>query len=163
MFDFALNKEHNRIMNYSIFTKKPITRAGVIRKLMSMGYPLPRNLTPSDFQQSWPARLYPYVTVELYGGKTIINLRAILPADYYPVPVNKVYMIIPAFKEEPKPLNIPRAAKYSIQYQKADGTTGDYMISNPIEADEEKITCYAFKHGVRTFKRNQIRRFTRVA
>lgn len=46
-------------------------------------------------------------------------------------------------------------AKYAIKYNKY-GVIGDYIISNPIEADDKKITVYAQGRGVRTFVLNRI-------
>jgi hypothetical protein len=56
----------------------------------------------------------------------------------------------------------PPAAKYSITYRTSEGKIKDYEISNPIEANTDQITAYAFGRGVRTFKKNRISRLTKV-
>jgi hypothetical protein len=50
----------------------------------------------------------------------------------------------------------PNAAKYKIDYLKSDGTVKEYIISNPIDADATKITCYAYGRGVRSFIKSNV-------
>ena len=56
-------------------------------------------------------------------------------------------------------LVFPAPMKYLISYRTTDGEDREFVISNPIEADDSKLTAYAFKHGIRSFIRSRITSF----
>lgn len=64
---------------------------------------------------------------------------------------NTVGEVIDIFYKKVIPVVFPDAAKYKITYRKSNGEHKEYTISNPIEADQFKMTCYAFGKGVRSF------------
>jgi hypothetical protein len=61
-----------------------------------------------------------------------------------------------------KILLVPPAAKFELQYRKKDGSIKTYTVSNPIEIDEQKITTYSFKRGIRSFRKDQIISFEQI-
>lgn len=159
--------------NYFTVTRNPIARAGIIRKLMAKGYALYENNTVSDYFKRWPADSWPVVMVRFDGefaNKPTIDLLQTtigIPANSVRVsPVKVQYfpesnsppVVLP---DIPAPV-FPEAAKYSLDYIKADGSEHNYTISNPIEANKDSITAYAFGRGVRTFKKCRVRRFSKV-
>jgi len=153
--------------NYFTITKNPIARAGIIRKLLAKGYSLPEPYTVSDYFSKWPAQYWPVVIVRFDGefrNKPTIDLMPSaygIPSGSVQVSPNEI-SAIPQITSPDKSLVFPPAAKYNITYTKADGTMGNYMISNPIEANNDSITAYAFGRGVRTFVKSRVRSFSRV-
>jgi hypothetical protein len=159
--------------NYYTVTRNPIARAGVIRALMRKGYVLFDGKTVSDYFRMWPAETWPVVFTrndeagrppyidllrDLQGYKQGFpsNMVRFSPNKAHTVP-NIAPMIVTAS------VVLPAPAKYDVTYVTADGRTGNYTVSNPIEANKDSITVYTFGRGVRTFKKNQIRRFAKVA
>ena len=161
--------------NYFTVTRNPIARAGIIRKLMTKGYSLYGKYTVSDYFQKWPANAWPVVCVRFDGefaNKPTIDL---MPHIKYAMQRRGAVQVSPrqissipdtTQAVEPQPQHIPpafpSAAKYSITYMKADGSIGNYTISNPIEANNDVITAYAFGRGIRTFKKARVRSFSKV-
>lgn len=156
--------------NFYIVTRNPIARAGIIRKLLKKGYRLTNGHTVSDYFTTWPAATHPVVIacghdsdpnyshiIDLnqinyinLGWKQVTNVKDIPDADCSDLKQSRPS---PAF---------PEAAKYKVSYTKADGKVGDYTVSNPIEANSDNITCYAFGRGVRTFKKARVQSFSKI-
>lgn len=162
--------------NYFTVTRNPIARAGVIRKLMAKGYSLftdtnGSSFTVSDYFTRWPAQQWPVVIIRNDGpfaARPSIDMMPHvegMPSDA--IRVSPVTLAgVPNAKTTPVskcalPV-FPNPAKYSIEYVKADGTVGNYTISNPIEANTDSITAYAFGRGVRTFKKPRVRSFSKI-
>lgn len=155
-------------------TKNPIARAGIVRKLMSRGYSLWGKYTPQDYFAKYPAETWPVVVVRTDGefaNKPIIDLAChvldmpptavrLSPSEISTVPrVHPCCMAAPPTRNKARQLPrvvFPRASKYSLDYVRADGSIGNYTISNPIEATDDSITAYAFGKGVRSFKKSCI-------
>jgi hypothetical protein len=163
--------------NYYTATKNPIARAGIIRKLLAKGYSLYKNYTVGDYFTKWPAATNPVVMVRFDGefaGRPTIDLldtEGGIPKEYIKVSpaqidqfpsLNKNGQITRTAPARRSPV-FPAAAKYSVEYMKADGSTGNYTISNPIEATSDSITAYAFGKGVRTLKKARIQSFSKVS
>ncbi len=173
--------------NYYTVTHNPIARAGVIRKLMAKGYKLAGTQTVSDYFKTWPAEKWPLVTLHPFGGKEMVidlhmslemyqqQMRAYEPlADCWPIKVSPVTLEgIPTLVgsqasqctnliEVSQNLVFAKPAKYTMEYQKADGTVGNYTIANPIEANDEEFKTYTFGRGVRTFKHARVRSFAKI-
>lgn len=172
--------------NYYTITRNPIARAGIIRKLMAKGYSLPHNgnhqFTVGDFFSKWPAHQWPIVIVRMDGSfasRPTIDLSN-NQADVMAVDKNSIRVSpaqistaiphmsmavmtqVPADAVRPAPV-FPEAAKYKITYQKADGSVGDYTVSNPIEMQPDRFTTYAFGKGIKTFIKARVRDFAKVA
>jgi len=169
--------------NYYCSTRNPIARAGVLRKLMSMGYVLFKDpqmsarYTVSDYFTRWPAHIWPVVMVRFDGSfakePTIDLLQSShnVPSDAIKVSsatLKGIPMVsrIETVDSKPNLPVFPNPAKDSITYQKADGSVGDYVISNPIELQPDRMTCYAFgqgrKSGIKTFIKDRIQSFAQV-
>lgn len=151
--------------NYYTITHNPIARAGVIRALMRKGYHLFDGKTVSDYFQMWPAEKWPVVfTRDDDGRQPFIDLlqryEPGMRSDMVRFTPNLVHTVPHA--DLSKALVFPKPAKYDITYVTADGRTGDYTISNPIDANKDSITVYALGRGIRTFKKARIRRFAQV-
>ena len=159
-------------------TKNPIARAGIIRKLMAKGYSLYQHYTVGDYFSKWPAKDWPVIVVRSDGpfaGRPTIDLAQTpesLPSSFQRVSSNAGIASIPNAIDinkqaeppaPPKALVFPEPSKYSIEYMKADGSMGNYVISNPIEASNDAVTAYAFGRGVRTFKKARVRSFSKVS
>ena len=167
--------------NYFTVTKNPIARAGIIRKLMAKGYTLYGKYTVSHYFNDWPAHMWPVVVVRNDATPPFIDLMMesqlrelsdavrISPSQISKFPdspsmafAKEVEKLCPTPKLAVAAPVFPNPAKYTISYVKADGSMGNYTISNPIEASQDSITAYAFGRGIRTFKKARVRSFSKV-
>lgn len=152
------------MLTYYTCTRNPIARAGVIRKLLAKGYRLSYNWTVSDYFTKWPASRWPLVVAQADGYINLLPVN-ISPDHtwirFSPVTLKEVGRWSPSSLPSSTPV-FPDASKYRLDYTKADGTVANYTISNPIEANQESITAYAFGRGVRTFKKAQVRSFSKI-
>jgi hypothetical protein len=88
--------------------------------------------------------------------------------EYPNMPLVSVYKMIAMLKKArkqsaPLPAPVfPKAAKYTIRYQRGDGRVNNYTVSNPISETPEIVTCYAFERGIRSFKRNRVLSITKA-
>jgi len=159
--------------NYYISTRNPIARAGIIRKLMAKGYRLFNGVDVSFVFNHFPAERWRIVLARQDTPEPEIDLTYTetgIPLSFTRITLSQLNALPNLNKsnvndkadEEMEPVVFPEAAKYSIDYVKADGKVGKYTISNPIESNKDSITAYAFGRGVRTFKMDRVRSFSRV-
>jgi hypothetical protein len=60
-------------------------------------------------------------------------------------------------------MDIPQTSNYFLKYRKANGQIHSYRVSHPISSDGDRVTVYAYKHGVRSFKVAKIIEFHKIA
>jgi hypothetical protein len=131
--------------------------------LHAAGFEFAGLLTPKDFI----APFYDFVhwPIILIIDNKIDLGRRLNTRSNWPV-VNISQVISERVKSEEAaatpPISYPAPAKYSLTYRTTRGEIKSYTISNPIEADANKFTAYAFGKGVRCFHKNRISQFAKL-
>lgn len=147
---------------FYVLARNPITRAWVIKTLLNRGdFSLLNGYTVFPLDKYYPARKFPFVVVYKYGKVGV----ACSCSDFFSVDVIKPCQLVNYLNNNYSLATVvfPKAAKYKIVYTDTSGHTKDYLISNPIEETVNNFTTYAFKHGIRTFIKTQVRSFIKIS
>lgn len=153
-------------MKYHIHTKSDAERRIILKALAGLGFLTHsfcsgRKLISDGEVDKWCDYFswhhYPYLGIstdtKIVGGNGSANN---LPGHKI-VTLNEFIAIMSA-----PAMTFPEPAKYALEYRRSDGQIRSYTVSNPIEADDEKITCYAYGRGVRSFLKAQVISFNKA-
>lgn len=173
--------------NFHLVTRNWIARRGIINKLIALGYKCIGDFTPARYEKEYPASRWPVVIAvdSINGESKVIDLRRfchpltnfcgtkVSPRQLDEMVANKkgVAKAAQTIKTDRNIVALPPAAKYDIEYVKADGKSGKYTISNPVDSNKHSITAYSFKDvrnpgskpGLKTFNKARIRSLSRIA
>ena len=154
---------------FHIVSRTPHTRRAIVEALVDKGYQLMDGWDIERYANC--IKRYPIILVRTlsYGTTTgIIDLAPFTSTLGKRVrSVNQIpdhgKIVVVNFKSQFKKVVLPKAAKYSLVYQKKDGGVEVYTISNPIEADANKFTCYCFGKGVKSFLKSNVRGLNKLS
>lgn len=154
---------------YVLVPKHPAEYQYFLESLVRLGLELDGPKTVTEYIEKWPLGTHIKAIVVNYSERKK-NQIGVVSTTYYgnckPATWNEIVSDIVAeiVINTPKlpPPVFPPPSKYSITYRTEKGEIKDYEISNPIGANNASITAYAFKRGIRTFKKDRITRCDKV-
>lgn len=132
----------------------------IIDALIAKGYHCAAPVTDKKQYLDDDEKMFPFVLV--FGSSS----REYLKGRFYNVSGESSYLAEAIFLKDKKDIpawfEFPEEAMYCLDYEKQDGERETYRVSNPIEETADKITCYAFGHGVRSFVKDRIVSFGKI-
>ena len=146
-------------MNYYFYSRNRAERNEAIYKLLKMGYRSPiENYIEKDYLEYGARRLPGVFTTndgKFYLARSLASARA-------QVEQPSVKLMVGV---KPKPLNrhVPKAAQYSMVYQKKNGEVEVVTISNPIQEGGEIFTAYKFGSGIRSFIKSGVMGINKIS
>jgi hypothetical protein len=154
---------------YVLVPKHPAEYQYFLESLVKLGLELDAPKTVPEYINTWPLEKITAIVVNYSAFKknqigtitTGTTYEKSKPATWDEVVSDIAAEIITNTPKLPPPV-FPPAAKYRITYRTERGEIKGYEISNPIESDANVITAYAFKRGVRSFKKDRITRCDKV-
>lgn len=153
---------------FKVICKSESERELVLRTFLNLGLPLtPSYDTVERLLRENPLGDWPAVGIAVENEEMFVTLwsGASYPRSLtFPLALQEITTAAMEKASPPKPaLVFPNPAKYSLIYKTKDGVVKDYTISNPIEADANKLTAYSFSRGVRSFEKKRILKFEKIA
>ena len=144
---------------YEIYCKSAQERLAVLQILTKFGCRIhgQADYTAEDFDAKHPYFRYPTIQVVIKDK----YITGVVSSCYGGI--EQLSDVVAALLMPLKPVIVfPKPSKYSIVYKTLDGKVDTYQISNPLSADNDKITAYAFGKGIRSFKKANISAFEKI-
>jgi len=151
-------------MRYYIKTATDQERRKSMKLLASLGYnphSINGNQTPTvdEWCDTFNHPSYPYITVSEAGD---VAGNPSFRSNWGSAKEATIGEVIDALTKIKVSIVFPKPAKYSITYERADGKTRNYVISNPIEDNGDSFVAYAYERGIRTFVKERVLKFEKA-
>lgn len=159
--------------NYYIINRNKIQRRYIIQQLEKKGYKFYNSDKEYYINQATDHALIAWGPNTEFAG-TIDTGCLFWQRNVYPgfVKVTNVKDIPPFIRvvstpevsiaPTPVAVALPKAQRYSVTYEKTNGEIKNFIISNPIEEDANKVTVYAFGSGIKSLLKRNIRSFSKI-